>query len=179
MIVGLVGRSARGSTGGVSAGIGDSVETGSHLCFLSGSKGLDLSLSIKLSAELFVGTNKGIELMGQTVVLVLENGSMVFERLEFASEIVVLVRAGRVDSTLVGNIVVSSGEVSVASGQASVGLLNLSGHIGITDILAVNVLTKVTVILGAMIVVALEGGVFSVELCVQVFDAMELTLTVF
>jgi len=179
VIVGLVGRSARGSTGGVSAGIGDSVETGSHLCFLSGSKGLDLSLSIKLSAELFVGTNKGIELMGQTVVLVLENGSMVFERLEFASEIVVLVRAGRVDSTLVGNIVVSSGEISVASGQASVGLLNLSGHIGITDILAVNVLTKVTVILGAMIVVALEGGVFSVELSVQVFDAVELTLTVF
>lgn len=83
------------------------------------------------------------------------------------------------DGTLVGNIVVSSAKVSHTSSQASVSLLNLSGHISITDILAVNVLTEVTVILGAVIVIALEVGVFSIELSVQVSDAMELTLTVF
>jgi hypothetical protein len=157
----------------------DSVETFSHLMGLSVSEGLDMSMSLQLSADLLVSLDEAIELVGEAIVLVGEDTGMLLEGFKLIGEVDVLGGRRAIDSTLVVDVRASSSNLTITVHKAGIGVLNLSGQVSILNVLAVDRLTEGTVVLGSVIIVSLEVNVFSVELGVQVSDVVELTLRVF
>ena len=103
---------------------------------------------------------------------------MVFKGVQLGSKITVLDGRRAIDGTLVVDIDTSSTELGRTGSETGISVLDLVGQVSVLDVLTVNILTHGTVVSGAVIIVALEVNIFTVELGVQVSDAHELTLGV-
>lgn len=160
------------------AGNFNSVHGASELLLVFALESFDAFTSLELSAEDFVSLAESVKLASEVLVLSLENGSVLVKSTEFTGQLNVNVGSLTVETTSSIDILTGNEESVFTFLELDISVFDLTGQVGVTAVLEVNVFAEVVVLSTGVFVVTAEVAVLAVKFGVQVADTGEFTLTV-